>query len=118
MSCGNPHELDCRSALDHLYEFLDGEVAPTDHEQIAHHLQECAPCLQEYDVERIVKALVARSCCEVAPSQLRSRLVAELVSVRIQIDPPDCALSRVARPRGPRHTAGCPRAPVAPPDRS
>ncbi len=91
MSCGNPHELDCTAALDHLYEFLDGEVAPTDHEQIAHHLDECAPCLQEYDVERIVKALVARSCCEVAPAQLRSRLLAELVSVRIRIDPPDKA---------------------------
>jgi anti-sigma factor (TIGR02949 family) len=88
MSCGNPHELDCRAALDHLYEFLDGEVAPTDHEQIAQHLQECGPCLAEFDVERVVKALVARSCCEVAPSQLRSRLVAELASVRIQFNGP------------------------------
>jgi mycothiol system anti-sigma-R factor len=89
MSCGKPHELDCESALEHLYEYLDGEVAPTDHQQIAQHLQECGPCLQEYDVERIVKALVARSCCEVAPAQLRSRLVAELVSVRIQYTPTD-----------------------------
>ena len=50
-----------------------------------------ARALQEYDVERIVKALVARSCCEVAPSQLRSRLVAELASVRIQFNGPDQA---------------------------
>jgi anti-sigma factor (TIGR02949 family) len=87
MSCGNHHDLDCQEALDHLYEFLDGEVAPTDHDQIAQHLQECGPCLEEYDVERIVKTIVARSCCEVAPAQLRSRLVAELASVRVQIPP-------------------------------
>jgi anti-sigma factor (TIGR02949 family) len=89
MSCGKHHDLDCGSALGHLYEYLDGEVGPSDHDQIAAHLQECGPCLQEYDVERIVKALVARSCSEVAPAQLRSKLLAELVSLRIRIDPVD-----------------------------
>ena len=89
MSCGKHHDLDCGAALDHLYEFLDGETAPTDHDQIAQHLQECGPCLQEYDIERIVKALVARSCCEIAPAQLRSKVLAELVSVRIRMGPVD-----------------------------
>jgi anti-sigma factor (TIGR02949 family) len=82
MSCGNPHQLDCREALEHLYEFIDGEVGPVDHERIAHHLEECGPCLQEFDVERIVRALVARSCCQVAPSELRARIVAGIVMVR------------------------------------
>jgi mycothiol system anti-sigma-R factor len=88
MSCGNPHELDCREALDHLYEFIDGEIGPADHVRIAAHLEECAPCLQEFDVERIVKTLVARSCCDVAPAQLRAKVLAELVSVRITLDRP------------------------------
>ena len=82
MSCGNPHQLDCREALDHLYEFIDGEVGPADHERIAHHLEECGPCLQEFDVERIVRALVARSCCQVAPSELRVRILAGIVMAR------------------------------------
>lgn len=89
MSCGNPHELDCRDALNHLYEFLDGEVDASDHQQISQHLQECGPCLKEFDVERIVKTIVARSCCEVAPTQLRARLVAELASMRIHIGTQD-----------------------------
>jgi hypothetical protein len=24
MSCGNPHETDCREVLDQVYEYLDG----------------------------------------------------------------------------------------------
>jgi mycothiol system anti-sigma-R factor len=88
MSCGNHHDLDCESALDHLYEYLDGEEGPIEAAKIAQHLDECGPCLAEYDVERIIKSLVARSCCEHAPSQLRARVVSELASVRIQITPP------------------------------
>ena len=84
MSCGDPHELDCGEALAHLYEFIDGEIASDDADRIRQHLDECRPCLDEFDVERIVKALVARSCCAYAPSQLHARVVAQLVEVRLQ----------------------------------
>jgi anti-sigma factor (TIGR02949 family) len=82
MSCGNPHSLDCGEALAHLYEYLDGEIAAEDHARIAEHLAECGPCLQEYDVERIVKALVARSCAQAAPSDLHTRVIAQFMQVR------------------------------------
>lgn len=87
MSCGHPHELDCQAALDHLYEFLDGEIGAEDHEKITQHLHECGPCLQEFDVERVVKKLVSRSCCDVAPAQLRMRITAEFASLRITNPP-------------------------------
>ena len=82
MSCGNHHDLDCGDALNHLYEFIDGEVGPVDHDKIAQHLQECGPCLQEFDVERIVKAVVARSCFQAAPAELKIRVLAQIESVR------------------------------------
>ncbi len=88
MSCGNPHELDCQEALDHLYEYLDDEVDTEDHARIAQHLHECGPCLHEFDVERIVKKLVARSCCESAPAQLRGRLAAQFAAIRMSMRPP------------------------------
>jgi len=88
MSCGNPHELDCKDALDHLYEFLDGEVGPIDHQKIADHLHECGPCLQEFDVEKIVKALVARSCHNHAPDQLRAKVVSQIAVTRIRWERP------------------------------
>ena len=88
MSCGNPHELDCGEALAHLYEFIDGEIGPEDHHRIAEHLDECGPCLEEFDIERIVKAIVHRSCGEHAPGTLRARIVSHVVSTRIRIEPP------------------------------
>lgn len=84
MSSGTPHEYDCTEALNHLYEFLDGEIGGEDHRQIAEHLRECGPCLKEFDVERVVKKLVARSACEVAPAQLRVRLSATFASIRLR----------------------------------
>lgn len=89
MSCGRPHDLDCGEALAHLYEYLDGEIDLADAERIRHHLDECSPCLDEFDVERIVKALVARTCSEHAPSQLHARVVTTLVSLRIGATAPE-----------------------------
>jgi mycothiol system anti-sigma-R factor len=84
MSCGNPHELDCGEALAHLYEYIDGEIGPEEHHRIAAHLQECGPCLAEFDVERIVKLIVARSCCALAPGALRAKVQAQIAAtVRI-----------------------------------
>jgi anti-sigma factor (TIGR02949 family) len=87
MSCGNPHELDCGEALAHLYEFIDGEIGAEDKQRIAAHLDECGPCLDEFDVERLVKALVHRSCGEHAPNALRAKVVAQMASMRIRFTP-------------------------------
>jgi anti-sigma factor (TIGR02949 family) len=87
MSCGNHHELDCSSALDNLYELLDSEDGPIDRSRIEQHLAECGPCLAEYDVEQIVKAIVARSCCAQAPEMLRAKVLSQVVSMRIRISP-------------------------------
>lgn len=87
MSCGDPHDLDCHDALSRLYEYIDGEVDGADHAVIAQHLHECGPCLHEYDVEELIKSVVARSCWEHAPDQLRARVLAEIVSVRIRLAP-------------------------------
>ncbi len=87
MSCGDPHELDCRDALDRLYEYIDGEVDASDHDVIAHHLEECSPCLAEFDLEVLVKVVVARSCCDHAPAALRARVISE-IAARLKAEPP------------------------------
>ena len=86
MSCGSPHDVDCAEALRHLHEFIDGEIGSAEEHEIARHVETCRGCLAEYDVERLVKAIVARSCCDHAPNQLRARVLAELVSARITSD--------------------------------
>ena len=71
---GDGSGVDCGQALGRLFEYLDSELETLDSEQVRHHLEECAPCLGEYDVEVVVKNLVRRSCKESAPEDLRMRI--------------------------------------------
>ena len=84
MSCGDPHETDCREVLAEVYLYLDLECGNGRRELIQRHLDECAPCLREYGIEQEVKQLVGRCCgSETAPEELRERLrrkLAELVT--------------------------------------
>jgi mycothiol system anti-sigma-R factor len=85
MSCGNPHDKDCREVLERVFFFIDNELEQADSEEIQHHLDECGPCLQKYDLERTVKSLVARSCTEHAPESLRERVLLQIRQVQVEI---------------------------------
>ncbi|GLZ76124.1 anti-sigma factor RsrA [Actinorhabdospora filicis] len=79
MSCGEPHEVDCREVLSEVYFYLDAECADARRKIIQHHLDECSPCLREFGIEQEVRALVHRCCSsEVAPNGLKDRLRAKL----------------------------------------
>jgi mycothiol system anti-sigma-R factor len=82
MSCGEPHETDCRDVLEEVYLYLDLECADDRRTLIRDHLEECSPCLQEYGIEQEVKALVGRCCGnDTAPAELRERLRARLAEL-------------------------------------
>jgi len=81
MSCGEHHELDCEAALARLYDYVDNCIEMPDRERIAHHLQECRGCFDEFAAEQLVKIIVARSCCQSAPPELRSRVVTRIESM-------------------------------------
>ena len=84
MSCGRPHETDCSDVLERVYEYLDGEMGPQDCEKVRQHLEECGPCLREYDRDQLLKLLIRRSCgCEPAPIQLRTQILAKITTVSI-----------------------------------
>ena len=86
MSCGNPHETDCREVLERVYEYLDGEMTSSDIAKIRQHLDECSPCLSEYDLDVALKALIRRSCgCERAPEALRARIMVRITEVRLEL---------------------------------
>ncbi|MBB2922951.1 mycothiol system anti-sigma-R factor [Cellulomonas cellasea] len=79
-ACGT----DCDEALGRLFEYLDSELDAPDAERIRAHLEECEPCLGEYDVEAVVKKLVKRCCQEEAPADLRLRIHERLTVVRVE----------------------------------
>lgn len=82
MSCGDPHDTDCREVLAEVYFYLDLESTDDRRDLIRHHLDECSPCLREYGIEQEVKALVARCCGgETAPGDLKQRLRSKLADL-------------------------------------
>jgi mycothiol system anti-sigma-R factor len=87
VSCGDPHETDCREVLAEVYLYLDLESSDQRRGVIRQHLDECSPCLREYGIEQEVKALVARCCGdETAPAELRQRLRAKLAELVFEAD--------------------------------
>jgi anti-sigma factor (TIGR02949 family) len=86
MSCGKPHATDCSEVLQRVFEYLDGEMGPEDTHRIKVHLDECTPCLSEYDLDVAIKALVRRSMAtEHAPERLRSRILVRITEVRLEL---------------------------------
>lgn len=84
-SCGDPHSADCSKILERMFFFIDNELEQADYAQIRQHLEDCGPCLQMFDLERTVKALVQRSCAEHAPEALRDRVLLRIRQVQVDI---------------------------------
>ena len=78
-------DIDCARALERMFSFIDNELAGADFAEIQRHLDECAPCLGKYDLERTVKALVQRSCSEHAPETLRDKVLLRIRQVQVEI---------------------------------
>jgi mycothiol system anti-sigma-R factor len=79
MSCGDPHDVDCASVLERVYEYIDNEMVEIDYATVKEHLDECSPCLAEFGLEQAVKALVHRACgCDDVPADLRSKVLGRI----------------------------------------
>jgi mycothiol system anti-sigma-R factor len=74
----------CADFLERIVCLLDDELDAGDVAEVRAHLDECAPCLRSYDLQRTVKALVARSCCETAPESLRQRVRIQIQEIKVQ----------------------------------
>lgn len=83
MSCGEPHNVDCRDVLDRVYSYLDNELEDAACAEIREHLDTCGPCLREFGLEQEVKRLVQRCCGkDPVPSELRSKVMARIEQAR------------------------------------
>ncbi|MGW0809617.1 mycothiol system anti-sigma-R factor [Nonomuraea sp. NPDC002799] len=72
--------------LDKVYAYLDGELTENTVVEIRVHLDECSPCLKEYDLDMAVKALVAKHCgCDPIPADLRAKVLARIAQVRADL---------------------------------
>jgi mycothiol system anti-sigma-R factor len=71
----------CREVLERAYLFLDGEIlSEAERIEIEAHLEDCAPCLEQYGYERETVVVLARLRGKThCPDSLRSR-IANLLS--------------------------------------
>ncbi|GIG40145.1 mycothiol system anti-sigma-R factor [Cellulomonas phragmiteti] len=74
----------CDEAVDRLWEYVDSELGELDHARVEAHLHACAPCLEEEQVELLLKQLVRRCCQEEAPPTLRLRIHEQLMVLRLR----------------------------------
>lgn len=75
---------DCQEAVHTLYHFLDGELTDDRRAHIQRHLESCSPCLDAFDFEAELKAIVGRKCRDQVPEELRLRIAAVLANERGQ----------------------------------
>ena len=77
-------ESDCSEALMRVYEYLDGEMSVDDCRKIQAHLDDCGPCLRQYNLDQALKAVIKRSCaCEEAPLELRTTILTRITMIRL-----------------------------------
>ena len=79
------HRESCADYLERIVYFLDNELDETDITAVRLHLDQCGPCLEKYDLQRTVKSLVARSCAEPAPAELRHRVLLSIRQVQVHL---------------------------------
>ncbi len=78
------HGTDCAEVILRLFEYVDNEAGPEDREAIKVHLDECGPCLLEYERDLLLKSLVRRAChAERAPSALRMQVLSRITSISV-----------------------------------
>jgi len=71
--------MNCREAVDHLYEYLDRELTPEVAALVRRHLEGCPPCGEQFDVEQaFLKFVEARCRSRSAPPELKRRILREL----------------------------------------
>jgi anti-sigma factor (TIGR02949 family) len=74
---------DCdESRLERLYEYLDGALPAADVAEIRAHLEGCAECREEHNLECMIRSAMKRSCAEHAPAALKANILEKIHAVR------------------------------------
>ncbi|TIC88807.1 mycothiol system anti-sigma-R factor [Nocardioides sp. GY 10113] len=80
-----PTNEECADFLERIVRLIDNELEEGDCTVVRAHIDTCSPCLERYDLQRTVKAIVARSCSETAPADLRAKVRLQIQQIRVEI---------------------------------
>ncbi|HLB36896.1 MAG TPA: zf-HC2 domain-containing protein [Gemmatimonadales bacterium] len=74
-----PHSLDCREAIERLYEYLDQELTPDVRQEVERHLRMCGKCHQHFEFEQaFLRFLEARARGRGAGPEVKRRVLEQL----------------------------------------
>ena len=67
--------MNCRDCIQKLDLYLDRELSEEELDEVKHHLAECPPCEDRYQLQAHMKRLI-KVCCDqgTAPPHLRQKL--------------------------------------------
>lgn len=82
---GEPSNAECADFLERIVRLIDNELESGDCAVVRAHIDSCSPCLERYDLQRTVKAVVARSCGETAPADLRARVRVQIQEIQLKL---------------------------------
>ena len=76
-------DIDCRTAVQKLWDYLDDELTPERMDDVRRHLERCGSCLPHHDYARVFLAALsaAREGEARAPEALRRRVIDNLRAV-------------------------------------
>lgn len=77
----------CQSALDGLYQYVDGEMSEEGRLQLEMHLRDCVGCENVFGFEFQVKRLIATRGRTRCPDEVRARLVTVIQTYAIETQP-------------------------------
>jgi mycothiol system anti-sigma-R factor len=80
-----PTNAECADFLERIVRLIDNELEEGDCAIVRAHIDSCSPCLERYDLQRTVKAVVARSCGEKAPAELRDQVRIQIQQIQVKI---------------------------------
>jgi hypothetical protein len=76
---GEIEEIDCRTTVFRLWDFLDHELDDIRHAEVDAHVRHCAACAEHFEFARSFLQLISTSWPETGESeQLRARVVHRL----------------------------------------
>lgn len=67
-------DVGCEQALEHLVEFVDRELADSEHDSVEQHLRICRNCCSRMEFERRLKERLSTLSTEDVPSTTRDRV--------------------------------------------
>ena len=65
---------ECQEAVQVLYSYLDNELTTELRQEIQSHLDDCYPCLEAFEFEVELRALIQRKCRDRVPEEFMHRL--------------------------------------------